>query len=168
MWSVCVWSYTCDLQYASIGHSSETIGAVPDVLQPESAALGPNDDRGLIMALELRTRAQILSRYLSSRRVTEKFWCSTCLPRTPHCVTVNSSRLYEHPRHNRVAQHTNRWTLAHSRVYLIQGARVETCWARLVPRGEIERESRGPLRLARKSRAEPLISFHLLYLADVN
>lgn len=90
----------------------------------------PNDDRsnnGLSIAL---ARAQIFSRYLSSRRVTEKFRCSTCLLRTPHCVTVNSSRLYEHPRHNRVAQHMNRWTLAHSRVYLIQGAPIETCYIR--------------------------------------
>jgi len=64
---------------------------------------------GLIMAFQLRSRAQIFSHYLSSRRVTEKFRCSTCLLRTPHCVTVNSSRLYEHPRHNRVVQHT--WTV---------------------------------------------------------
>lgn len=83
----------------------------------------------LIMAFQLRSRAQIFSRYLSSWRVTEKFRCSTCLLRTPHCVTVNSSRLYEHPRHNRVAQHTNRWTLAHSRVHL-QGAPIKTCQSR--------------------------------------
>jgi len=61
-----------------------------------------------------------------------RFRCA-CLPRTPHCVTVNSSRLYEHTRHNRVGQHTHTqthtrtgWTLAHSRVYLIQSAPMKT------------------------------------------
>jgi len=58
---------------------------------------------GLIMAVRLRWRsARIFSRYLSRRRGTEEFRCLRS-PARPlaHCVTVNSSRLYEQPR-NRV------------------------------------------------------------------
>lgn len=152
-----------NFQYASIGRSPPKFygrrAAVPGVLQSQSTVFVSNNDRfnnGLSIALP---RAQIFSRYLSSRRVTEKFRCSTCLPRTPHCVTVNSSRLYEHPRHNRVAQHTNRWTLAHSRVYLIQGAPTKIG---LRLEREIEKKRRKEskeTRIARKSHADSLFCF---------
>jgi len=114
------WRYmsTCtisNMQQCTL-HRNSIVGVVSTFCsQPHSSQMTTS----LIMAFQLRSRAQIFSRYLSSRRVTEKFRCSTCLLRTPHCVTVNSSRLYEHPHHNRVAQHTNRWTLAHSRVYVL-------------------------------------------------
>jgi len=107
--SVCLKLHTHNFQYISVGRSTEILWSPFRRFAVRIDRVSLQMTTGLIMAFQLRSRAQIFSHYLSSRRVTEKFRCSTCLLRTPHCVTVNSSRLHEHPRHNRVVQHT--WTV---------------------------------------------------------
>jgi len=105
----------------------QTLVSRARVFYCRSVALVGYTATGLIMAVRLRWRsARIFSRYLSRRRGTEEFRCLRS-PARPlaHCVTVNSSRLYEQPR-NRVPsppppirRHAtlNRRTLARSRVY---------------------------------------------------